>query len=119
MSGFKLIKLSELEKILDDTSQPLDKPLVVLFKWEKCGVCTVNVPIIEKLLSSPEVIGTTYNYWIDVDKEDIWEEDQNNPRWQITVAPTYHVYDKNRKLVFEHRAFLSLEILKDVIQKQI
>lgn len=69
MSLFRLIKLNELEALLD-SDKPLQKPLLVVFKWELCGVCKVNVPLVETLMSS-KFKDQVITCWVDVDAENI------------------------------------------------
>lgn len=115
MSVFQLIKLKDLEALLD-SDQSLKDPLFVIFKWELCGVCKVNVPLVETLLSTKFADKVT-PVWVDIDAENIWAEDELNPRWSIHLAPTYHLYDRNKKLVFSHQNFLANEVLEDEINK--
>ncbi|WP_391591881.1 Thioredoxin-like family protein [[Mycoplasma] cavipharyngis] len=116
MTEFKLLKLSALEKILDQKDS-LTKPLLVLFKWDQCSYCIDNVPKIETELNSSQFSGLTDNYCIDTDSEKIWAEDGLNSRWKINVTPTYQMYDVNKKLVFEQQGPLSLETLSHVFKK--
>ncbi|QZX49218.1 co-chaperone YbbN [Mycoplasma sp. E35C] len=108
----KNISLKELETLIETNK----KPLFVKFTWEQCGVCKMNEPIIEKVAKERQEQYDCYH--IDVDKEQMWAEDDPNHKWAIKVVPVYMVF-KDGKKVFEHVNFISEDKLNAELDKHI
>ncbi|MDC4163134.1 thioredoxin family protein [Mycoplasma sp. T363T] len=108
----KSISLKELENIISTNK----KPIFVKFTWEDCGVCKMNAPIINKVCEQRQ---DQYNcYEIDVDKEQIWAEDDPDNKWAIKVVPVYMVF-KNGEKKFEHVNFIAEDKLNSELDKHI
>ncbi|AAP56435.1 thioredoxin domain-containing protein [Mycoplasmoides gallisepticum] len=108
----KSISLKELEQVI----QTSKKPIFVKFSWADCGVCKMNAPIIENAANQRK---DQYDWYeIDVDKEQIWAEDQPNHQWAIKIVPVYMIF-KNKQKVFEHVNFLAQDKLNTELDKHI
>lgn len=105
----KKIKISEFEKMMQTNS----KPLLVIFSTKWCGVCKMNLPVIQPIINQYENLIDFVS--IDVDEENAWEED-GNEKYAIHTVPTYQLYYQ-QKLLFSHSNFLAPESLKEQIIK--
>lgn len=105
----KKIKISEFEKLKQTNS----KPLFVIFSTTWCGVCKMNLPVIQPIINQYENLIDFVS--IDVDEENAWEED-GNQKYAIQTVPTYQLY-YHQKLLFNHSNFLTPESLKEQLIK--
>lgn len=105
----KKIKINEFEKMIQTSS----KPLFVIFSTTWCGVCKMNLPVLQPIISQYDNLIDFVS--IDVDEENAWQED-GNEKYAINTVPTYHLYYQ-QKLLFKHSNFLTPESLKEQINK--
>lgn len=103
------IKISEFEKIMETNP----KPIFVIFSTTWCGVCKMNLPVIQPIIDQYENLIDFVS--IDVDEEKAWQED-GNEKYAINTVPTYQLYFQ-KKLLFNHSNFLTPESLKEQLLK--